>query len=607
MGDALQHRGPDGEGIFINEKNNTALAHRRLSIIDLSSAAAQPMQYLHYRIMLNGEIYNYRELRDELIKKGYSFTTQSDTEIIPAAYDAWGIDCLQKFDGMFVIVLFDEKNESMLIARDRFGEKPLYYYAEYIHRGRFEYFIFGSEIKALKAFGLSCKLNGTALLNYLGPGYLQNPQKKTQTFFSNVLSLPPSHYLTIQPGAGTMQMKRWYAPDQKFSKAEGKEDDIIQSFKNLFITSAERRLRSDVNIGTSLSGGVDSTSVLAAIHACREKNVLPVQWTNLAFTAGFPGFAKDETEWSRKAASFFNVKQCMITPTADDLISHWKQFMHHQEEPVQSSSAFIQFMVYKLAKENNVTVLLDGQGADEILAGYTKYMHWYLQQLVAAKNFNLFKKELMQLKANKFINEDWQMANYAAAMFPVSAAAKLQKKAFNQAVNHPYIQKEFAAAYSNFDSLQKPVVKQLEDMLYYNTFNLGLEELLRYADRNSMAHSAEVRLPFLYHELVEFIFSLPSSYKIKNGFTKWILRKAMQDMAPAELLWRKGKTGYEPPQQQWMMHGGMKEMIMESRKKLVKEKVLNENVMQAPLSASAAHDSDNNDWRYMCTAAMFAE
>lgn len=605
MNDVLKHRGPDGEGYFINNENTVGLAHRRLSIIDLSTSASQPMQYLHYRVMLNGEIYNYRELREELTTKGYIFQTQSDTEIIPAAYDAWGIDCLCKFDGMFVIVLYDEKQNQLIIARDRFGEKPLYYHAEYLHRGHFEYFVFASEIKALRAFGIQTKLNGTAMLNYLGPGYLQNPQKKTQTFFSNILSLPPSHYLRVSPSEGRMQMKRWYKPEEKFSTINKNEKEIIESFKELFIGSVERRLRSDVNIGTSLSGGIDSTSVLAAIHQCKEKNHLPVQWTNLAFTAGFPGFVKDETAWSKKAASYFDIEQRIISPTANDLIAYWQKFMYHQEEPVQSSSAFTQFMVYKLAKENNVTVLLDGQGADEILAGYTKHLHWYLQQLVAAKNFKLFRDELIKLKENNFLTEDWRMAHYAAAIFPAKAAARLQKKAFIQILNHPFINKEFAAAYSNFDSLQKPVVKQLEDILYYNTFNLGLEELLRYADRNSMAHSVEVRLPFLYHELVEFIFSLPSSYKIKNGFTKWILRQSMNDIAPAEIIWRKGKTGYEPPQKEWMQQPAMQELIMESRKKLVDEKVLAKKIMQAPLSVSGAHDADNNDWKYMCTAALF--
>ena len=603
MNNALQHRGPDGEGYWINEEQTLGFAHRRLSIIDLSAEAAQPMPYLHYSIMLNGEIYNYVELKNELEKKGYTFRTQSDTEIIPAAFDAYGIDCLQKMDGMFAFALYNKKNKELIIARDRFGEKPLYYHAEYIHRGRFEYFVFASEMKALWTYGLQRKLNGTAMLNYLGPGYLQNPQKKTDTFFSNILSLPPSHYLTIQPDEGRVQMKRWYKPDKKIEAINKGEDEIIKSFQNLFFTSVERRLRSDVKIGTSLSGGVDSSSVLAAIHHLKQKNNLPRQWSNLAFTAVFPGFVKDESEWSRRVANHFNITQHTIAPSYKDLEKHWNNFIYHQEEPVQSSSAFTQFMVYKLAKENDVTVLLDGQGADETLAGYAKYVHWYLLHLFR-NDFAAFKKEKHLLAQNNFL-EQWDFKNYAAAFFPEATAKKLQHNAYKQINKHPFLNKEFTAAHTNIDSLQKPVVKGLEDILYYNTFHFGLEELLRYADRNSMAHSVEVRLPFLFYELVEFIFSLPSSYKIKNGFTKWILRQSMQNILPHEIVWRTGKIGYEPPQQQWMQQPALQQMIMESRSKLVKEKVLNKNVMAAPLSATDAHNPDNNDWKYLNAAALF--
>lgn len=603
MNDTLFQRGPDGEGYWINENKNIGFAHRRLSIIDLSPKAVQPLHSIDYTIMLNGEIYNYIELRKELTQKGYSFKTETDTEIIPAAYDAWGIDCLQKFDGMFVFVLYNKKNQKIIIARDRFGEKPLYYHAEYLQRGRFEYVVFASEMKAIWAYGIPRKLNGTAMLNYLGPGLLQNPEKKAATFFSNILSLPPAHYLEISASEGRVQMKRWYKLDDSSLFTDDSEEKYLEKFKELFFLSTERRLRSDVKIGTSLSGGIDSSAVLAAIHSAKQKNNFTKQWSNLAFTAVFPGFEKDESEWSKKVAAHFNIEQHTVSPNENDLHTHWQNFMHHQEQPVQSSSVFTQYFVYKLAKENAVTVLLDGQGADEILAGYAKFAHYYLQHLVR-NDYRMFRHEKHLLIKHNFLKE-WGLKNYAAAYFPGKASAYLQQKAFNQIKNHPYINKEFAAAYSNFDTLKKPLLIKLEDALYYSTFTLGLEELLRYADRNSMAHSVEVRLPFLFHELVEFIFSLPSSYKIKNGFTKWILRQSMQNMLPVEIQWRTGKIGYEPPQQQWMQDKSIKEIIMESRSSLIKHKVLNETVMNAPISASGAHEQNNNDWRYMNAAALF--
>ncbi len=600
MADALQHRGPDGEGFWINAAQNTGFAHRRLSIIDLDNEAAQPMHYLHYTVIFNGEIYNYIELKEELKNKGYSFSTRSDTEIIPAAFDCWGPECFNKFDGMFAFALWDDNVQQLIIVRDRFGEKPLYYHADYLQRGKFEQFAFASEMKALWSIGVKKNLNGTMMLNYLTPGLVQNPLKKTETFYSDILLLPQGHYLTVTPATGKLQLKRWYHPLLGLDTLYLSENDIIEKFKDLFLLSVHRRLRSDVSVGTSLSGGLDSSAIVGAIHQL--KNVSR-HWKNTGFTASFPGFAKDELAYSEKVAKHFNILQHIITPTADDWINNFERLMYYQEEPLQSSSVLTQFLVYQSAKENNITVLLDGQGADEILGGYKKYTHWYLQQLVT-RDAKAFSSEKRLLKQNDFL-EQWGWRNYAAAIFPEKAANALQKKAISQQGAHPFLNRDFLLNYRNADTLQKPVVKQLEDILYNDTFNIGLPELLRYADRNSMAHSREVRLPFLFHELVEFIFSLPASYKIKNGFTKWILRKSMEQMLPVEITWRKGKTGFEPPQKDWMQHKNVQEMIMTAREKLVVEKVLQPAILKTQVEPMAAHDANNFDWRYLCAAVMF--
>jgi len=601
MANALQHRGPDGAGFWINASKNTGLAHRRLSVIDLSEQAAQPLHYRHYTIIFNGEIYNYIELKEELKKKGYSFSTQSDTEVIPAAYDCWGIDCLNKFDGMFAFALWNDNVQQLILARDRFGEKPLYYHADYVQRGKFEQFAFASEMKALWSIGIKKNLNGTMMLNYLTLGFVQNPLKKTETFYSDILSLPQGHYLTVSAAKGQVQMQRWYSPLLKMPDSfKMTETDVTERFKELFFTSVNRRLRSDVNAGTSLSGGVDSSSIVATIHNL--KNVSQ-QWKNAGFTAGFPGFEKDELVYSRQVAQYFNIDHHIITPAADDWVNHFERLMYYQEEPLQSSSALTQFLVYRCAKENNITVLLDGQGADEILGGYKKYTHWYLQQLFNTDTSQFFKERKL-LQQNDFM-EHWGWRNYAAALFPDKAARALQQKAVAQQDMHIFINRDFLFNYRNADTLQKPVVKQLEDILYYNTFNSGLPELLRYADRNSMANSREVRLPFLFHELVEFIFSLPASYKIKNGFTKWILRKSMEQNLSSEIIWRKGKVGFEPPQKEWMQHKQVQEMMVAARKKLVSEKVLQPAILTTAIKPSGAHDAGNFDWRYLCAAALF--
>jgi asparagine synthase (glutamine-hydrolysing) len=599
MANTLQHRGPQGEKFWIDPKQQVGFAHRRLCIIDLTEQAAQPLHYLHYTIIFNGEIYNYVELKEELQKKGYIFSTQSDTEVIPAAYDCWGIDCFNKFDGMFAFALWDEKKEQLLIARDRFGEKPLFYHADYLLGGKFEQFAFASEMKALWAIGVDKTMNGTMLLNYITLGYVQNPIKKTETFYSNILSLPQGHYLSITPGEGRVQMHKWYHP--KVSNGF-KGTDALEQFRELFFTSVQRRLRSDVSIGTSLSGGIDSSSVAAAVYELKNNSK---QWKNMGFTAAFPGFEKDELEYSKKIAAHFNIKQHIVTPTADDWIKYFEQLMYYQEEPLQSSSVLTQFLVYRLAKENNITVLLDGQGSDEILGGYKKYTHWYLQQLFTSDIRGYFHEKKL-LKKNDLMS-DWSWRNYAASLFPGKAAHALQQKALEHQTQHLFIKQDFLSNYQNTDTLQKPVVKQIEDILYYNTFNTGLPELLRYADRNSMAHSTEVRLPFLFHKLVEFIFSLPASYKIKDGFTKWILRKSMEQKLPGEITWRKGKVGFEPPQKEWMQNKHVQELIMESRKKLVDKKVLKPGILNEPIKPAAAHEQKSYDWRYLCAAEIFSK
>jgi asparagine synthase (glutamine-hydrolysing) len=599
MADALQHRGPDSEGFWTNAEKTIGFTHRRLCILDLSSAAAQPFHYLHYTLVFNGEIYNYIELKKELQSVGYTFTTATDTEVIPAAYDHWGENCLQHFDGMFAFALYDARQQDLFIARDRFGEKPLYYYPVYTHRGRFEQVLFASEIKALLAAGVNRRLNGTMMLNYIALGYVQNPIKKTETFYSNILSLPPGNCLSIIPAGGKIRMRKWYRPALPTIAID--ENEAVKRFAALFAASVEKRLRSDVPVGTSLSGGLESSSIVATIHQL--KTAMP-HWTNVAFTAAFNGFEKDEATYSKEVANTYSIQQYFTHPTADDWIKNWQELVYYQDEPVQSSSVLTQYLVYKLAKEKNITVLLDGQGADEILGGYKKYVHWYLQQLLL-QSFFLFKKEKKALQKNHFLQQ-WNWKNYIAAWYPRKAAQHLQQEALQQIHHHTDFNAEFVMHYQNKDTLTKPVVRQLEDLLYYNTFTFGLEELLRYADRNSMAHSREVRLPFLQHDLVEFIFALPAGMKIKDGFTKWMLRKSMDAVLPKNICWRKDKIGYEPPQQQWMQDKRIQEMIYESKKKLIAEKVLNENVLHQKVQPKGAHEKDNFDFRYVSAAAMIA-
>lgn len=587
MTHALAHRGPDGEGHW--QKGAAALGHRRLAIIDISPAAAQPMHYANrYSIVHNGEIYNYLELKETLQKKGYAFTSQSDTEVILAAYDCWQQQCLQQLDGMFAFAIWDEQTQTLFAARDRFGEKPFYYSLEKAPRS----LLFASEIKALWAAGIPKERNDTMLLNFLTLGFVQNPADKASTFFNHIHSLPPAHYMRYRSSDGQLEIQPYWTLQPKAPSYDGKPEAAIEQFFHLLQQSVRLRLRSDVAVGTSLSGGIDS----AAIAAIMSREAPHTQ----SFSAVFPGFEKDESANIELTSGFLHIANHQTTPNAAGLLTDFEKLCHHQEQPFGSASIFAQYKVFELAAGQQVTVLLDGQGADETLAGYNRYIHWYLQQLWR-HNSSAFAAEKQALLNNN-LPFQWGLSNQLAAIFPRLAASQLKRRAINAQRHQGAIAKDFFEHSYRPSDWQKPVVRELNDILYYDTVQMGLEELLRYADRNSMAHGREVRLPFLSHQLVEWVFALPAHYKIHQGFTKWILRKAINDHLPPPITWQTKKTGFEPPQQQWMQDANMQQLVQAAKEKLVQAGILQPSVLQQKLQPKAAHEADNFDWRYLTAA-----
>jgi asparagine synthase (glutamine-hydrolysing) len=572
MTNALAHRGPDGEAFWINNSQTTGFGHRRLSIIDLSPTGAQPMHYAsRYTIVYNGEIYNYIELRTTLQQKGYAFHTQSDTEVILASYDCYKKDCLKHFDGMFAFAIWDQQEQEFFAARDRFGEKPFYFYKD-DHQ-----FVFASEMKALWAAGINKQVDGEMLYNYLTLGYTLNPANQQQTFYTGIHKLPAGNYLEYRSHQLTVK-KYWQIESNTIVRSE---QDAVTQFNSLFQTSIKRRLRSDVPLGTSLSGGLDSSTVLAHIHqpGCK------------TFSAVFPGFKNDESVAIRTVSENFGVENIQVQPGENRFITDFEKICHHQEEPFQSASIAAQFYVYQLARKHQVPVLLDGQGADEILAGYHKYYHWYWQQLYRSDKKALHHE--MQAAREKGIAEPWGWQNKLAATFPQLAGWYLKQRADNHDLSRDF-KKTYGKSY-----YQLPSANDLNSVLYYNTFENGLEELLRYADRNAMAHGVEVRLPFLYHELVEFIFSLPAHFKIRDGYTKWLLRKSMSGRLPDTIVWQTRKIGFEPPQQQWMQHDTVQQYIQEGKNGLVQKGILKKEVLQKKIQPLDAHAAENYDWRYL--------
>ena len=601
MTDSLVHRGPDAEGHWINSR--VTLGSRRLAIIDLTEAGNQPMHYLdRYTIIHNGEIYNYIELKDELRKKGYQFFSKTDTEIITAAYDHWKEECLDHFDGMFAFAIWDESEKELFAARDRFGEKPFFYFIDK------EQFVFASEMKALWSAGIQRKVNLKLLFNYLTIGYVDNPNIPEESFFENISKLPAGSYLKLSPGSNRDDLQlliiNYWDIDIESENKRITDNQAIDRFGQLFQRSVKRRLRSDVPIGTSLSGGLDSSSVIATLHALTHgSHQESLRAPLTAFSAVFPNVEKDESQFAKTVADKFHLDHVTTTPDTSALYSDLEKLFYYQEEPFSSASIYAQYAVYELAKQKGTKVLLDGQGADEILAGYHKYYKWYWQELFRKRKLSS-SHELGSAK-KLGVTEKFTWKNRIAALFPEFATIVLERQYLVNALKHEDLTRDFVQLQSKEAYYITPEIFSLNGVLYFNTCMHGLEELLRYADRNSMAHGREIRLPFLDHELVEFVFSLPANFKIRQGWTKWLLREVMKDKLPPEIIWRKDKTGFEPPQQEWLSHPNVRELIINAKQKLVDERILKPEVVHKPINAKAAYDANNYDWRYLTSSFLF--
>lgn len=567
MTDVIAHRGPDGEGHWISENHNIAFGHRRLSIIDLSEGGAQPMHYANnrYTITFNGEIYNYIELRKELEKKGYNFISNSDTEVLLGLYSELGEKCLSKLDGMFSFAIWDEKEKSLFCARDRFGEKPFYYYFDN------DKFLFGSEIKCLFQAGVEKTINTSRAYDYLFHNKLEDYYSNQTTYFENITQLPPAHFIKINSNNQVLISKYW---DINLNhKSHLNHNEIIDQFQNLLNTSIERRLRSDVSVGSSLSGGLDSSTIVALVS--KLKSTSQEQKT---FSARFKGFERDEgTFISEVVKQTKNVKNYETWPDSEKIFDSIFKVFYHQDEPFQSTSIISIYEVMKLAYENNTTVILDGQGADEILAGYQKYYDVYIRELYL-NNRSKYNEEIKNCFQIHEFNPSLSFKNIIGLKFPRLSELK----------------NSFSLSKVHFNTPKETNVN-LNESLKYSTLSRGLETLLRYEDRNSMAFSREVRLPFLSHELVEFVFSLPNEYKINNGWTKYVLRLAMDNELPKNITWRKDKNGYLTPQQKWLGSNNFVDLIKTSQQTLINQGLISKDYIV----------NSENSWRIIMLGLLY--
>ncbi len=557
MSQTIKHRGPDGEGFtFFNEaieipvyssdtpkancesnrfifnpsKNieqissnyKMAFAHRRLSIIDLSESGHQPMcdTNSNYWITFNGEIYNYLELKTELKNKGHHFITQTDTEVVIAAYKEWGTNCLQKFNGMWAFALYDKVKQHVFCARDRVGVKPFYY----INTN--QTFAFSSEQKALlKSKLISFEINEPQQFDFIINGNLETTE---QSLFKGIFELQPSHYLLYNLKEQSFDLKNYYSISEKVTTYKS-DIEIINTIEEKLKHAIDIRLRSDVEIGSCLSGGLDSSIISGII-----KNLQPNKSTKL-FTAVFPSEKFDESNYAKQVSEFVGGNWYTVSPTAEDFFKDIETLNYYQDLPIWSTSTYSQHRVMKLAAEQGIKVLLDGQGADELFGGYT---HHY---------FSLWN-ELSFSSKIKSINESGKTVQKPYFNY----GKQLLKEAFHLSSDYSsYVN-------TNFKQYAKAEVNKFSNTLNSQLkadYNGKLKSFLKCEDRCSMAFSIESRVPFADDvELVDFIFSVDGKSKIKNGVSKYLLREATKNYIPKTIYTRTDKIGFETPVSKWFIN-----------------------------------------------------
>lgn len=523
---AIAHRGPDGQQIF--EDGDVALGFRRLAIIDLSEAGMQPLARRDGALQLihNGEIYNYVELRAELEQKGYRFRTATDTEVLLASYEEWDTRCVEHFNGMWAFAIWDAPRRRLFCARDRFGVKPLYYrWAQ----GRFT---FASELKAFHATQ-PVTPNRHLVFDYLTQGYIDHT---SETMFEGIVSLPPAHRLVVDESG--LRSERYWQLEPESAPA-----DPTRAFRELFLDSVRLRLRSDVAIGTALSGGLDSsavactTSLLLRTHHDEAAAVGERQRT---FTAYFEDSGFDERPYAERVVDRIDAEAHWISFTDRDLVDALPSIVYSQDEPFGSTSIVAQWFVMREAARAGIRVMLDGQGGDEVLAGYPAYRGARLADLLASARLARLSHELSagndsmarELVAigRPFLPERLKWRLRARA----TGADALVGGALRDAARHPQL-------------VDGPFRSRLWKTMYRILTQQGLPELLHYEDRNSMAHSIEARVPFLDYRLVELLFSLPPEMLFHRGVTKVVMRDALSDVLPPEVRDRRDKLGFVAP------------------------------------------------------------
>jgi asparagine synthase (glutamine-hydrolysing) len=562
MSDTIKHRGPDGEGFMLASKENRqsyfnnsqqlftqkdlkyipflsiksapidsflAFAHRRLSIIDLTDTGHQPMCSDDTKVWItfNGEIYNYIELKEELKKLGYSFISESDTEVILCAYREWGFKCVEKFNGMWAFCIYDSEKKCCFASRDRFGVKPFYYIDNK------QFFSFASEQKAfIKSKLIKTKINRKALHSYLINGLLEN---ETANFFEGITELWPGTNLIYDMQSGEIKTDRYYNLTEHINLENDtlSEKQLIEKIKAVFENSVKLRLRSDVEVGTCLSGGIDSSALAVTISEIKQK---PLN----CFTSVFKNQQFDEEHFADEVAEKIQAKHFKVEPKLEDFLKEIDDLIYSQDVPIWDTSTYAQFKVMELAKQQHIKVVLDGQGADELFGGYHHHFLARWNNLFSHGHFISTINDIF--KSNKTIP--------SAFLFYAKEKIK-QKKYFNKKHFNLFFKTEFL---ENCE-IKNPSIKfkDLNLQLADDIYQTRLKSFLKCEDRCGMWHSVESRTPFADDvEMINLLFSFNGNRKIKNGVSKYLLREAVKTKLPKEIYERYDKKGFETPMQEWI-------------------------------------------------------
>ena len=537
--DSLAHRGPDGSDIYIDTEANLGLGHRRLAIIDTSAGGRQPMAYAdgRYWIVFNGEMYNFLELKKELEQLGYAFKTDSDTEVILTAYHHWGEDCQMKFNGMWAFAIWDRDERKLFISRDRFGVKPLIYYFDEKH------FAFASEMKAFLALDwfhpeFDPAMVALALTN---ERLIEGDER---CLVRGLRHLPGGHCLTLRMGEGP-KIRRWWNTLEHLESVPQKYDDQVARFRELFLDACRIRMRSDVPIGTALSGGLDSSSILCSMTHIRNttnaSDRLAPEWQK-AFIMTYPGAVIDERVYADEVIRKTGVTPLYCTGASELYLDHFDDILFQYEEV--SDIHLGPWLVHKKQRENGVVVTIDGHGGDEVLGGYPWYVTAALKDSISnfsprrardlvhiMKGLELFPQDQFYIKSAQALFSKMTKENHGAWL--LQRAADFTSPAYEHDLQ----------LIKDRDALFKS--------LYVDFHFTQLPTNLRDFDRLSMAHGVEVRSPFMDWRLVCFLFSLPSKAKIGSGFTKRILRDALKGILPESIRTRTRKLGFPNLAEAW--------------------------------------------------------